>query len=153
VQHLGADVLYLNPICLAYTNHKYDALDYLQVSPEYGTRDDLKALAADVHMPRHEAGARRRVQPHGPQRADLPAGRGRPRQPLPRLVRLRPQYAGGARAWWRAQNLPELNLENPAVREHIYGGPTRWCAATCATAWTAGGWTWPSTSASSSWNS
>lgn len=28
VQHLGADVLYLNPIHLAYTNHKYDALDF-----------------------------------------------------------------------------------------------------------------------------
>ena len=26
VQRLGADVLYLNPIHLAYTNHKYDAL-------------------------------------------------------------------------------------------------------------------------------
>jgi cyclomaltodextrinase len=49
VQELGADVLYLNPICLAFTNHKYDALDYLQVSPEYGTRDDVKALADDVH--------------------------------------------------------------------------------------------------------
>jgi cyclomaltodextrinase / maltogenic alpha-amylase / neopullulanase len=49
VQQLGADVLYLNPICLAYTNHKYDALDYLQVSPEYGTRDDVKALAEALH--------------------------------------------------------------------------------------------------------
>ena len=28
VQQLGADVLYLNPIHLAYTNHKYDALDF-----------------------------------------------------------------------------------------------------------------------------
>jgi glycosidase len=47
---LGADVLYLNPIHLAYTNHKYDALDFQQVSPEYGTRDDFKRLAADVPM-------------------------------------------------------------------------------------------------------
>jgi cyclomaltodextrinase len=43
VQDLGADVLYLNPIHLAYTNHKYDALDYQAVSPEYGTRADVKA--------------------------------------------------------------------------------------------------------------
>jgi glycosidase len=49
VQSLGADVLYLNPIHLGYTNHKYDALDYLAVSPEYGVREDVKALAADVH--------------------------------------------------------------------------------------------------------
>jgi cyclomaltodextrinase / maltogenic alpha-amylase / neopullulanase len=49
VQGLGADVLYLNPINLAYTNHKYDALDYQKVSPEFGSRDDMKALAVDVH--------------------------------------------------------------------------------------------------------
>ena len=49
VQSLGADVLYLNPIHLAYTNHKYDALDYNQISPEYGTRDDLKKLAVNLH--------------------------------------------------------------------------------------------------------
>ena len=49
IQGLGADVLYLNPIDLAYTNHKYDTLDYRQVSPEYGTRDDARALARDVH--------------------------------------------------------------------------------------------------------
>ena len=33
---------------------------------------------------------------------------------------IRDRFEGGARAWWRAQNLPELNLENPRVREHIY---------------------------------
>ncbi|WP_284614521.1 alpha-amylase family glycosyl hydrolase [Aquabacterium humicola] len=33
---------------LAYTNHKYDALDYRQVSPEFGTRADVKALAANL---------------------------------------------------------------------------------------------------------
>lgn len=30
------------------------------------------------------------------------------------------QFAGGARAWWWADNLPEANLENPAVREHLF---------------------------------
>ena len=45
IQQLGAGVLYLNPVHLGYTNHKYDALDYQAVSPEFGTRDDVKALA------------------------------------------------------------------------------------------------------------
>jgi glycosidase len=49
VQHLGADVLYLNPIHLAYTNHKYDALDFQAISPEFGNRQDFIRLAADVH--------------------------------------------------------------------------------------------------------
>ena len=28
-----------------------------------------------------------------------------------------PDFAGGARSWWLAENLPELNLEHPAVRD------------------------------------
>jgi len=49
VQTLGANVLYLNPIHLGFTNHKYDSLDFHAVSPEYGTRADVKALAAELH--------------------------------------------------------------------------------------------------------
>jgi glycosidase len=37
------------PSILAYTNHKYDALDYLQLSPEFGTMDDFRALADATH--------------------------------------------------------------------------------------------------------
>ena len=81
IQGLGADVVYLNPIDLAYTNHKYDTLDYREVSPEYGTRDDARALARDVHARGMKIDAGRRVQPHGPQRADLQAGRGRSEEP------------------------------------------------------------------------
>jgi glycosidase len=32
-----------------------------------------------------------------------------------------PQYRGGARAWTGFQNLPELNLENPAVQNDLWG--------------------------------
>ncbi|HKY55913.1 MAG TPA: alpha-amylase family glycosyl hydrolase, partial [Anaerolineales bacterium] len=34
-----------------------------------------------------------------------------------------PQYDGGARSWMGFQNLPELNLENPAVRGYLYEDP------------------------------
>ena len=34
-----------------------------------------------------------------------------------------PQFLGGARSWWLAENLPELNLENPKVRDHVYAAP------------------------------
>ena len=120
IQGLGADVLYLNPIDLATTNHKYDTLDYRAVSPEYGTRDDARALARDVHargmkimldgvfnhMGRNsplfkQAGS----DTHSPYRDWFVFG---------------PQYAGGARAWALAENLPELNLENPAVRDDLW---------------------------------
>ncbi len=121
VQQLGADVLYLNPICSAYTNHKYDALDYHEISPEYGTRADLRALAQDLHRrgmklvldgvfnhmgrqaPRFQQALRDR---HSPWRDWFIFDEALP---------------GGARSWMRAPNLPELNLENPEVQAHLWG--------------------------------
>src|SRR4051812_43138992 len=49
LRDLHVDVVYLNPIHLAYTNHKYDAQDYFKVSPEYGTRQDVIDVATALH--------------------------------------------------------------------------------------------------------
>jgi cyclomaltodextrinase / maltogenic alpha-amylase / neopullulanase len=121
VQQLGADVLYLNPVVLAYTNHKYDALDYNAISPEYGTRDDVKNLAAETkkrgmklvldgvfnHMGRNSPKFKQaEANSKSAYRAWFVFGE---------------QYKGGARTWWNAQNLPELNLENKAVSDHLWG--------------------------------
>jgi alpha-glucosidase len=46
---LGADILYLNPIFLSPTNHKYDTEDYLKVDPAFGTSTTLQTLIADAH--------------------------------------------------------------------------------------------------------
>ena len=138
VQQLGADVLYLNPICLAFTNHKYDALDYLQVSPEYGTRDDVKALADALHargmklvldgvfnhMGRNAPLFQQAQAAYEAEQAALGGGRAAAGGTTYRdWFVFGPQFAGGARAWWRAENLPELNLENPAVRAHLWAAP------------------------------
>lgn len=121
VQQLGADVLYLNPIHLAYTNHKYDAFDYQAVSPEFGTRDDVKALAKDVHA-RGMKLVLDGVFNHMGRNA--PKFREAERDPKSRWrdwFYFGPQYQSGVRAWWLAENLPELNLENPEVRAHVFG--------------------------------
>jgi glycosidase len=123
VQALGADVLYLNPIHLAATNHKYDALDYLQLSPEFGTDGDFRALADAVHargMRLVLDGVFNHMGRQSPlfRAAEADAG-----SPYRDWFHFDPQFPGGARCWWGAQNLPELNLEHPAVRDHVYGAP------------------------------
>ena len=123
VQDLGADVLYLNPICLAYTNHKYDALDYKAISPEYGTHDELKGLAAELHargMKLVLDGVFNHMGRNSPLFQQAQADVNSPYRPW---FVFGEQFAGGARSWWRAENLPELNLENPAVRQFIFGAP------------------------------
>jgi len=121
VQSLGADVLYLNPIHLAYTNHKYDAFDYQAVSPEFGTRADVKTLAADVHrrgMKLVLDGVFNHMGRNAPIFKDALAN---PQSPWRDWFYFGPQYQSGARVWWLAENLPEINLENPAVRAHVWG--------------------------------
>jgi glycosidase len=120
IQGLGADVVYLNPIHLAYTNHKYDAFDFKAISPEYGTQEDFKQLAADIHkrgMKLVLDGVFNHMGRNSPKFQDA---FNNPASPWRDWFAIGSQYAGGARVWTGYQNLPELNLENPAVRTHLY---------------------------------
>jgi len=120
IQGLGADVLYLNPIDLAYTNHKYDTLDYRAVSPEYGTRDDARALARDVHARGMKIVLDGVFNHMGRNSPIFRQAESDPRSKYRGWFVFGPQYAGGARAWALAENLPELNLENLAVRDDLF---------------------------------
>ena len=118
---LGIDVLYLNPIHLAYTNHKYDAQDYFQVSPEYGTRDDVKRLAAELHHRGRRLVLDGVFNHMGRTSGWFKEAMADPRSPRRDWFSIGPAYKLGYRAWYDVANLPELRLENPAVRARIYG--------------------------------
>ena len=46
LKSLGVTVIYLNPIFRAYSNHRYDTGDYMQVDPMLGTEEDFAALVS-----------------------------------------------------------------------------------------------------------
>ena len=123
VQWLGADVLYLNPIHLGFTNHKYDSLDFQAVSPEYGTRADVKALAAELKRRRIKLvldGVFNHMGRNAPAFKQAEADT----QSVWRdWFVFGPQFPGGARTWKGVLNLPELNLEHKPVRDHIWAAP------------------------------
>ncbi len=48
-QTLGANILYLNPLFTAPSNHKYDTQDYYHVDPAFGGNAALRQLVNDVH--------------------------------------------------------------------------------------------------------
>lgn len=54
LRSLGVTVLYLCPIFEAYSNHKYDTADYMQVDPMFGGREALDRLLTEAK----EAGIR-----------------------------------------------------------------------------------------------
>jgi glycosidase len=51
---LGINTIYLNPIFLAPSNHKYDTANYMEIDPRFGTLDTFKSLLAAAR----EAGIR-----------------------------------------------------------------------------------------------
>ncbi|MCB9134750.1 MAG: glycoside hydrolase family 13 protein [Anaerolineales bacterium] len=123
IKALGVDVLYLNPIHLAYTNHKYDALDFMQISPEFGDQEAFNQLVAEVHahgMKLVLDGVFNHMGRNAPIFQDAFQN---PDSLWRDWFAIGPQYDGGSRSWTGFQNLPELNLENPAVRGYIYENP------------------------------
>ncbi len=120
LERLGVDVLYLNPIHHAWTNHKYDALDWAEISPEYGSRADVASLAEDLeargirlvldgvfnHMGRNAPAFRQAMED--------------PSSPYRHWFSIGDQYERGYRAWFGAANLPEIRLEHPDVQARVW---------------------------------
>jgi len=46
IKSLGVTVIYLNPIFMSSSNHRYNTSDYMQIDPTLGTEEDLKELCA-----------------------------------------------------------------------------------------------------------
>lgn len=120
IADLGVDVLYLNPIHYGYTNHKYDALDYKQVSPEFGSRDDVSELASALHDRGMKLVLDGVFNHMGRNSEAFQVALKDPQSPYREWFYIGEQYPDGHRSWASATNLPELNLENPEVLEHIY---------------------------------
>lgn len=115
-----SDVLYLNPIHEALTNHKYDATHWDRVAPEFGTEADFTSLASDLHA----RGKRLvldgvfnhlgRTNPIFKSAISDPASKYRD------WFFFGPEYPAGYRGWANVANLPEVNLENPETRAYLW---------------------------------
>lgn len=49
LQELGVNAIYLNPIFLSPSVHKYDSLDYFQIDPHFGGDAALERLTKELH--------------------------------------------------------------------------------------------------------
>ncbi len=49
LRQLGVSGIYLTPIFLSNSNHKYNTFDYYKVDPDFGSEQDLRALVQNAH--------------------------------------------------------------------------------------------------------
>lgn len=121
LEDLGVSALYLQPIHEAYSNHKYDATDYMKVDPGYGTFEDYHALVQELHSKDmrlvldgvfNHVGARNPIFQEAKQ--NLSSARRD-------WFYFGEEYGdAGYRGWAECLSLPELQLEVPGVRDYLW---------------------------------
>lgn len=50
LKELGINGIYFTPIFKAYSNHKYDTIDYMEIDPQFGTKETFKELIEVCHQ-------------------------------------------------------------------------------------------------------
>lgn len=135
---LGVTALYLNPIFLSPSNHRYNTSDYYTIDPKLGTRKDFDALLDAAHANGLRViidGVFNHTSRAFFAFADLlENGEHSPYQdwyhvnhyPLEAYT---PGDAQHYSAWWNFKSLPKLNTNNPIVRDYIMDVAKYWIEA------------------------
>ncbi|MED1471272.1 alpha-glycosidase [Bacillus salipaludis] len=50
LKELGISGIYFTPIFKAYSNHKYDTIDYMEIDPQFGTKETFRELIEVCHQ-------------------------------------------------------------------------------------------------------
>ena len=128
LKELSVDVIYLNPISMAFSNHRYDTADYLRPDPMLGTEEEFAALCRDAHKlgmkvildgvfshtgsnsvyfdKNHVFGHGAISDPNSPYRSWFDFQ----------------EYPNRYTSWWGIDTLPCVNEMDPAFLEHIITG-------------------------------
>jgi glycosidase len=135
LRELGVNALYLNPIFLAASNHRYDTIDYYRIDPKLGDREDFNAL---LHLA-HENGMRvilDGVFNHCGRDffafQDLMENEGHSEYRAWFHVHRFPLDAYGEgeaenyEAWWNMKSLPKFNVDHPQVRRYLLDVARYW---------------------------
>jgi glycosidase len=132
---LGISAIYLNPIFLASSNHRYNTTDYFRVDPRLGKKEDLVLLLELAHRNGMRVildGVFNHCGRGFFAFNDLLENEGH----SPYLdwfhVRKVPVEAYGPGeaqdylAWWRLKSLPKFNTSNPGVRAYLLDVARYW---------------------------
>lgn len=128
LKSLGVSSIYLNPIFLAASNHKYDTADYLHIDPGFGTEADFAALAEAAAaygislildgVFSHTGADSRYFNKLG-NYADIGAYQSE-KSPYYSWYKFN-KFPDSYTSWWGVADLPEVKEDEPTYREFIYG--------------------------------
>ena len=117
LKDLGAEAIYLTPIFKAYSNHKYDTVDYATIDPMFGDDNALGELIDQLHARGMKIILDAVLNHVGDQHLWFQAAH-RGEVPYRDFFTFTPdnKYV----CWWGYDSLPELRLEYPLVARLLY---------------------------------
>ncbi len=129
VKSMGAGAIYLNPVFLASSNHKYDTANYLEIDPAFGTAEDFRRLAKDARrlgirlildgVFNHTGADSIYFNYYGNyEKPGACQGGASPYYQWYRFTAFPDEYE----CWWGVRDLPDIEENNPAYQDFIYKG-------------------------------
>lgn len=129
LKELGINGIYLTPVFVAESNHKYDTVNYYEVDPQFGSIETLKDLVEQAHQKEIRVildGAFNHISSKHPFWQDVLEKQSKSRYKDFFCIRKFPvdsseEYSKELNydTFSFVANMPKLNYENPEVKEYI----------------------------------
>lgn len=119
LKRLGISAIYLNPIFLATSNHRYDTVDFMKIDPMLGSLTAFKELVWLLHKNGIHLildGVFNHVGKDSIYFQEAIKDQKSPYYYWFNFMEYPSQY----RSWWGIKTLPEVNKSNPAYQNFIY---------------------------------
>lgn len=123
IKGVGADVLYTTPVFSSLTNHRYDAQDYRQISPELGGKPAFESLLKATQKQGMKFMLDGVFNHMGASSPFFKEALASPSSPNRGWYEFGTQYPLGYKGWAGVPNLPALKLENKVVRDQLWLRP------------------------------
>lgn len=120
LRKIGVTCLYLNPIFLAKSNHRYDTVDFMKIDPMLGTEEDLHNLVQALHQNQMHLILDGVFNHVGRESIYFQAAIKNDQSPYYSWFNFI-SYPNKYRSWWGVSSLPEVNKDNAQYQNFIYG--------------------------------
>lgn len=127
LKELNVEIIYLNPIFLSQSNHRYDTSDYEVIDPYLGTNEDMKKLCSKAHEygikividgVLNHTGNDSKYFNEFKKYETVGAFQG---NQSPYYNWYKKNENGGFQYWWGFKNLPVCDSNNEKWQEYVYG--------------------------------
>ncbi|NOZ72052.1 MAG: alpha-amylase, partial [Chloroflexi bacterium] len=126
IVELGVTAIWLSPIFKTHSYHGYDVVDYYEVDPHFGDKDDLRALIAAAHVRGLRIILDFVANHTSTQFAPFQEALHDPDSPYRPWFSFSPTYKHGYRCFFDVPSMPQLDLDHPQARAYILDAACYW---------------------------